>query len=389
MFNIVILIGLLISCSKINDKEVNQDKIEVDLSACYNMFDILSNMKNEKSLKDVSLKLDSVLNTKAYKTMFRHYNRDWRPNHLPKDVFKRMILSLQFPDQYTSGEKQRADQMLPKWKDYYNNLDKFEKHLKEVENIDIRKLVNNSIEYATSWLPPEMTIDEFYLFIHPNGGSPGFAIDNAQGYDFFQLSRDSLGNLQLNVLGEIIAHECHHLGLETPDIPIEKSSDSLAFYFLQVFVGEGTANKFINNCTGGNVPRIDSNRKNTMMDPGINKMTRELWEEYTLHENEIFNRMVKTFENAFTGNLTREQLNKELGEYWITGMIAKNYFIGSELFGAIYFGFDKEGCFDVMRDPRKMFDYYNKAIEQRSDILSQCPRIPDSIVKMALSIGEN
>ena len=39
------------------------------------MFDILRDMKERISLERVSLELDSVLNTKAYKTMFKHYNR--------------------------------------------------------------------------------------------------------------------------------------------------------------------------------------------------------------------------------------------------------------------------------------------------------------------------
>ena len=37
--------------------------------------------------------------------------------------------------------------------------------------------------------------------------------------------------------------------------------------------------------------------------------------------------------------------------YWGMDTTGDSYFLGSELFGAIYFGFGKEGCFQAMRDP--------------------------------------
>jgi hypothetical protein len=387
ILTLIIIVSLLAILPRQATTQTAAVNIEIDTAACYGMFDILEGMKSGDDLSKATTRLDSVLSMRAYKTMFRHYNRDWRPNHLPQDVFKRMILSLRYPDQYMEGENRRAEHMLPKWRDYYDNPDKYEKHLQELEGVDIGQLVLRSMDHARSWLPPEMTIGEFYFFIHPNGGSPGFVIDDSQGYDFFQLPRDDEGVLQLNVLGEIIAHECHHLGLETPPVPRNTQADSIAFYFLEAFVGEGTANKFINNCGGGRVPRIDADRMNTIMDPSTNEMTRESWEEYTRDEDDLFKNMVETFDRAAAGELTRDQLDIALSEYWITGMMPRVYFVGSELFGAIYFGFGKEGCYEVMRDPRKMFDYYNKAIEKRSDVLAQCPKIPQSTVDRALSIG--
>jgi hypothetical protein len=320
--------------------------------------------------------------------MLKHYNRDWRPDHLPRDVFERMILSLRFDGMYADGENPRADQMLPKWRDYYEHPEKYAAHLEELEAIDIDRIVTESMASAASWLPPEMTIDDFYLFVHPNGGSPGFVIDGTQGYDFFQLPRDSVGRVDVEILGEIVSHECHHLGLNTPPVPRRTPADSVAFNFLQVFVGEGTANKFINNCSGGAVPRIDGERANTVMDPGTNDMTRELWEEYTRDEPEIFEKLVTTFNRAADGDLTEAELKEEMGGYWIAGMMPRNYFVGSEILGAIYFGFGKAGCFDVMRDPRKMFDYYNRALDKRGDVLGNCPRIPDAAAARALSIGK-
>jgi hypothetical protein len=63
------------------------------------------------------------------------------------------------------------------------------------------------------------------------------------------------------------------------------------------------------------------------------------------------------------------------------------YFVGAELFGAIYHAHGKEGAFTAIRDPRKIFLLYNDAIKKRADILGGCYVIPDSSVQHALAIG--
>lgn len=361
--------------------------VEVDAAACRMILELFQSMKTESSIEMIETRLDSILRSKPYQTMFMHYNRSWRPNHLPEDVFKRMILSLKYSEKYKPGENRRADQMLPKWRKYYDDLPMFEKNIRELGSIDLQNLIDQAVREARMWLPSEMEIPDSYLFIHPNGGSGGFAIGNAQGYDFFQLARDETGKIRLDVFSEIIAHENHHLGLDIPKPAFTSPLDSLAFLFMNLFVGEGTATKFINNASGGCVPRIDSNRENTMMDPSTNSMTQALWQQYTINERDIFARMIDTFEKLVHGKMTGKELDKDIREYWISGMIGRNYFIGSELFGAIYFGFGKEGCFEAMENPRKMFHLYNRSLEKRPDILKDCIEIPRKIAETALTIA--
>lgn len=95
-----------------------------------------------------------------------------------------------------------------------------------------------------------------------------------------------------------------------------------------------------------------------------------------------------TFEHAFTGEITGEQLNKEFRSYRITGKIGRNYFLGSEIFGAIYHGLGRDACFEAMRDPRRMLPLYNKALEKNTQLLNKCVRVPDSIIAMSLAIGK-
>jgi len=368
------------SCSKKSEKAIKQEKVEVDISTCYSMFDILRDMKERISLERVSLEVDSVLNTKAYKTMFKHYNRDWRPNHLPEDVFKRMILSLGFPEQYTSGENKRADQMLEKWNIYYKDLSAYEKRLQQLDQCNVDEMITRAIKEAQSWLPPEMKIKNFNFFILPHGGSGAFKISESQGYDFLQLPED------MEELEAIIAHECHHTGLQIPTPELRSPSDSVAFRFLTIFVGEGTATKLVNNAPGGNVPPVDNKKKSYIF---FYEGVKPLWEKYTASADEIFKRMTESFEKAYGGNLTDKEVDDEMRNYWFFGIMGPAYFVGSELFGAIYHGFGKKGCFRAMRDPRNMFDLYNKSIEKKPQLLSKCPKIPELTVKHALTIGSS
>ena len=60
-------------------------KVELDISACPLMFDVLKAMKDGLPRDKISGMLDSVLAAAPYQIMFKHYNRSWRPNHLPND----------------------------------------------------------------------------------------------------------------------------------------------------------------------------------------------------------------------------------------------------------------------------------------------------------------
>ncbi len=70
--------------------------VKTDISACRSILLIFEQLKSNLPKQIVESTIDSVLQTKPYRVMFQHYNRDWRPNHLPENVFKRMILSLKF-----------------------------------------------------------------------------------------------------------------------------------------------------------------------------------------------------------------------------------------------------------------------------------------------------
>ena len=237
--------------------------VETDISACKNTLLIFEQLSSDIPKETIESTIDSILHTKPYRVMFQHYNRDWRPNHLPEDVFKRMILSLKFPNEYKHGENQRADAMLKYWKQAYENLDDFKQKIRFLENANLSELIQKGVSNAQNWLPTSMNIPDFYFFVHPNGGSSAFAIDGNQGYDFFQLGKTTDGSIELQSLINTISHESHHLGLKVSQPRFYTKKDSLAYNYLLTFVAEGTATKFVDKYPGGVIDKIgEGNSKN-------------------------------------------------------------------------------------------------------------------------------
>lgn len=159
-------------------------------------------------------------------------------------------------------------------------------------------------------------------------------------------------------------------------------SQTVTFRFLSLFVGEGTATKFVDNAPGGAVRQVDPSAKHQFTGE-----VEQVWRTYTAEERQIFQRMVATFETAFRGEFSEEDLDKDMRDYWLAGPKGPAYFAGSELYGAIYTAFGNEGLFAAMRDPRKTFQLYRDALKAKPELLHDCPEIPEAAAQHALSIG--
>jgi hypothetical protein len=94
-----IFVAFLLFCGM----SIHAQEIEVDTSACRAMYEIVTSMREGAPRAEVEKRLDAVLETRPYRVMFAHYNRSWRPHHLPEVVFKRMILSLRYEGAYAAA----------------------------------------------------------------------------------------------------------------------------------------------------------------------------------------------------------------------------------------------------------------------------------------------
>ena len=356
--------------------------VSVDLTACRPMIGLMRAMREGAPRDSVRLALERELETPAYRVMFRHYNRSWRPNHLPPPVFERMILSLAYPDEYRIGENQRADSMLTRWRAAYDDLPRCERQLARLESAQLPKLIERGVRYAQGWLPPGWTIPDFALIVLPQGGSPAFAIDGTQGYDFFQIPTTASGNLDVNWLVGTIAHESNHLGMRGPQVRVYAASDSVALALVALCVAEGVATEFISGPPPGRVPAI----------PGIpyHLFTPALaaaWGERVEEEPAMMAHMAALLDRAVGDSLSQDQLETEMRDYWFEGAIGRAYVFGSEVFGAIELGLGRTAVFEAIEDPRQLFQLYNRAIEANPKQLARCVPMPERAVAQSLAIG--
>jgi hypothetical protein len=116
------------------------------------------------------------------------------------------------------------------------------------------------------------------------------------------------------------------------------------------------------------------------------------WKALVANEEELVQHQVAMLDRALSGDLTEEEFNADMREYWLNGAIGRAYVIGSEMFGAIYVAFGKVKVFAAMKDPRQLFSLYNAALDvkpayAKPDALAGCVRVPERAVKQALDIG--
>jgi len=355
---------------------------EVDISACRGMYSVLQAMHEGAPKAKVAGMLDTLLDTKPYQLMFKHYNRSWRPNHLPKPVFQRMVLSLRFAEEYSAGENERADTMRARWIKYYSNLALYENELRQLEAVDLHKLINDGVRYAQEWLPPEWKIPSFYLAVIPNGGSPAFAIEGAQGYDFLQLAQVRPGEIDMNWLVGTVAHESHHLGMRTAAPAGLSPVDAMAYRVVNLSIAEGVATYFISGSPAGRAPAFPGARFH-IFEADLAKA----WDERVAQEEELVQHQAALLDRAVAGKLTENEFNTELREYWLSGAVGRAYVLGADMFGAIYVAFGKEGVFSAIQDPRQLFRLYDAALDAKPEALMRGVRIPEKAVKQALAIG--
>jgi hypothetical protein len=293
-----------------------------------------------------------------------------------------MILSLAFKGEYSSGENERADAMLARWTEYYPDLSPYESRLSRLESANLPKLIKNGVRYAQSWLPAGWKIPDFYFPVIPNGGSPAFSLENTQGYDFLQLSREHPGDVDLDWLVGTVAHESHHLGMRSIMPGSMSPAEEMAYRVINLCVAEGVATEFISGPPEGRAPAVP-NLPFHIFTPDLIRV----WKERVEEEGSILEHQIALLAKAAAGNLTEEGLDAELREYWLSGAVGRAYVLGADIFGAIYLAFGKQAVFAVMEDPRKLFQIYNAALDAKPEPLRHCVRVPDAAVNQALAIG--
>jgi len=200
------------------------------------------------------------------------------------------------------------------------------------------------------------------------GNSMGWPYENYIHFDVMQMNEMVKDK---ETLISLISHEIHHIALsefyaalETGLTPLEE--------FLESFAYEGLAVKFNNNAQG-----LVSNALYPQETVNIG-LDVHSWAQHTWEFPFMLERFQQDIHKIMQEELTRDQVQQLLRAFWtrpdivslVDGketMVAQYrfYFMGNELFGAIYDYFGKERLFEVLCHLDETIETYNQAARQK------------------------
>lgn len=306
--------------------------------------------------------LDQILAGPSYQAMFRHYNRSWRPDHLPPSAFRDMILGALAGG--APPENDRASQMRPRWDAAVSDIQRLSRDVRAIEALVDRGLVEDALAQAERWLPPGQAIPVQRVHLLLDGGSFPWAHEGNVGVDLLQLPRTAHdAGIDLEALGPMLAHEFHHIGLAaawgTAETGALTDEESLALRFLRFLAGEGAAMKFVNNAPGGRAPALS-----TRATPDFGEAMQADWAVYRREETALWASAQDLLLRILEGQATAQDMAAEMREYWLPGpprVLGRNYYVGAELLGAVYHYAGWDAAARLMTDPRCLLTAFDEA----------------------------
>lgn len=254
------------------------------------------------------------------------------------------------------------------YKDLMNNLDLYINNLNELKRILTLKLFEEQVSIALMGLPDDMILPDInFIFTIGIGQSFGYVYQNGTHFDFLQLVKDK----SIEDFCSTIAHEVHHVGLNTIHEQINLEAISIESLFYLYFSGEGLAVKYCNNAEGVLSKSLYNGTKNI----GLDEFT---WKYLN---NDFYNTMAqfkKTISDIRNNNIkSAKELGKHMSEYWMnpyTDEQDKNeipklkhfrlYSFGNDIWGLIHDCFGKSAVFNTLRNPEKFPIIFNECLDK-------------------------
>ncbi len=331
----------------------------IRFSSINNMLELCKKLKHgEAEKKDIK----SLIEHEDYKFEFKRYK-----DRISKDEYVDYLLHLNHLEQEDIINNDLKNHHLY-YKHLMNNLDLYNEKLNELKKILTPSLFEEQVSVALKGLPDDFILPDInFIFTIGIGQSFGYAHQNGTHFDFLQLVKDN----SIDDFCSTIAHEVHHVGLNTIHEQIDLEAISLESLFYLYFSGEGLAVKYCNNAEGVLSKSIYNGAKNI----GLDAFT------WNYLNNDFYNTMTqfrKTISDIRNKNIqSAEELHKQMSEYWMnpyTEEQDKNdipklkhfrlYSFGNEIWGLIRDCFGKSAVYETLRNPEKFPAIFNECLDK-------------------------
>lgn len=326
------------------------------------MFDFLLKYKQTGQRDETELR--KILNHEDYKIEFLRYGLEDLPicNITYEDS---VYFFMNFDkEDFINFDNKRLQYKLDYFKDFFNNLEERYEYYQKYCMLNDNDL-NNVLELLRAGMPDDLLskIDEYnILFTISIGNSFGWPYEN---YIDFDIANFTLIKSKDDFI-HILAHEIYHTFFD--DLISENMKPDE--YFLLNFAFEGIAMHYMNNAKTLYKPSKYSYPEysvditswdiyNNDFDFLFSNFKKDYLQTSKLDENdqtsfEVTNNLISSYQQFYYTDSSNNKL--KISQY-------PTYYLGCHLFGAIDIVFGKEILLNVLKNPNKIVEYYNKAME--------------------------
>lgn len=331
----------------------------IRFSSIDNMLEICNKIKHgEVEKKDI----EDIIKHEDYKFEFDRYK-----GRITEDEYVDYLLHLCNLDEEDIINNDLRNHHLY-YKYLMNNLDLYTEKLNELKEILTPSLFEKQVSVALKGLPNDFVLPDInFVFTIGIGQSFGYAHQNGTHFDFLQLVK----NHSIDEFCSTIAHEVHHVGLNTIHEQINLEAISLESLFYLYFSGEGLAVKYCNNAEGVLSKSIYNGTKNIGLDAFtwnyLNSDFYNTMEQFRKTISDIRNKIIKS----------AEELHKQMSEYWMNPYTEEQdeneipklkhfrlYSFGNEIWGLIHDCFGKSAVYETLRNPEKFPVIFNECLDK-------------------------
>jgi uncharacterized protein YjaZ len=331
----------------------------IQFSSIKNMLTLCEKLTAEKiEKKDI----ENILKHEDYKFEFMRYK-----GRVSEDEYIDYLLELSI-----LNEKDITNMDLKTHHSYYkdliNNLEFYREKLTELEELLTPSLFDEQVSIALKGLPDDIKLPDLnFIFTIGIGQSFGYVYENGMHFDFLQLAKDK----SISDFCSTIAHEVHHVGLNTIEKQLDLNTISLEGLFYLYFTGEGLAVKYCNNAEGILSKSIYSGVKNKGLDAFTWKyLNEDFYNTMTHFKNDISDIRKNNIKSV-------DELDKLMKQYWMNPYTEKQnkeeipklkhfrlYSFGNDIWGIIHDCFGKSAVFETLKNPEKFPVIFNKALDK-------------------------
>jgi len=233
------------------------------------------------------------------------------------------------------------------WSAAVADVGQLRSNLEAVRSADIRDV---ALAKARRFLPAEADVsNHFHLVLF--GASGAFSVGEENGFDLLQLKLLPNGEIDLEWLIDLFAHEIHHSGFSSVmEQSLGETADDSRIRLPGILVAEGMATYF----TTPPFSELEGWRSSD--DPTERGLAAD-WDSHLANMTALYAQAATDIEIGLNGGLTTD----DLMDRWLGGMQGRAYGLGVDMMRTIETELGVETAVNLARDPRRLLTTYNRA----------------------------